>query len=314
MNVKAMCSLPPISALLNPQPSKPDNTSNTSQLGVTKVKPKPYIEPPLCSLVIPPSLASKCSQITTHHNVNSRQHQVERNFPSQQQMQSSRLLTTPQLSPLSPQYGMEECFINENEKRITDLKKIMNHCSKIGQFAERYSDFCNSPENKDSPWVSSPSINTSTPIETNVTEMINKAFEVLYVLNALRDEKSRYIQQNEIELIRNKRTNYGSSPVRPKYRKRTKRSALPGRCHSCNIQETPEWRRGPDGARTLCNACGLHFAKLTRKRAQLALREQQAMMDNSMLNPYGQNGQIQQHTHTHTHTQMNFFNTASYAP
>ncbi|PKI84393.1 hypothetical protein MVES_001783 [Malassezia vespertilionis] len=30
--------------------------------------------------------------------------------------------------------------------------------------------------------------------------------------------------------------------------------------------DTPEWRRGPDGARTLCNACGLHFAKLVRRR------------------------------------------------
>ena len=35
------------------------------------------------------------------------------------------------------------------------------------------------------------------------------------------------------------------------------RNAPPGRCHSCNRAETPEWRRGPDGARTLCNACGL---------------------------------------------------------
>ncbi|RCH96845.1 hypothetical protein CU097_012689 [Rhizopus azygosporus] len=37
------------------------------------------------------------------------------------------------------------------------------------------------------------------------------------------------------------------------------------RCHSCNTTETPEWRRGPDGARTLCNACGLHYSKLLRK-------------------------------------------------
>jgi len=44
------------------------------------------------------------------------------------------------------------------------------------------------------------------------------------------------------------------------------RAAPPGRCHSCNRNETPEWRRGPDGARTLCNACGLHYAKLTRKQ------------------------------------------------
>ncbi|KAI9886954.1 MAG: hypothetical protein M1823_001246 [Watsoniomyces obsoletus] len=49
-------------------------------------------------------------------------------------------------------------------------------------------------------------------------------------------------------------------------RKRRGRAAPPGRCHSCNRAETPEWRRGPDGARTLCNACGLHYAKLTRKQ------------------------------------------------
>ncbi|KAL3422599.1 GATA zinc finger domain-containing protein 10 [Phlyctema vagabunda] len=48
-------------------------------------------------------------------------------------------------------------------------------------------------------------------------------------------------------------------------KKRRGRAAHPGRCHSCNRAETPEWRRGPDGARTLCNACGLHYAKLTRK-------------------------------------------------
>ncbi|MCJ1306672.1 hypothetical protein MMC25_000315 [Agyrium rufum] len=48
-------------------------------------------------------------------------------------------------------------------------------------------------------------------------------------------------------------------------KKRRGKNAAPGRCHSCNRAETPEWRRGPDGARTLCNACGLHFAKLQRK-------------------------------------------------
>jgi hypothetical protein len=30
-------------------------------------------------------------------------------------------------------------------------------------------------------------------------------------------------------------------------------------CHMCNTRETPEWRSGPDGPRTLCNACGLNW-------------------------------------------------------
>ncbi|KAK7186125.1 GATA zinc finger domain-containing protein 10 [Paraphaeosphaeria sporulosa] len=56
-----------------------------------------------------------------------------------------------------------------------------------------------------------------------------------------------------------------AGPDPKKRRGPTQRAAPPGRCHSCNRAETPEWRRGPDGARTLCNACGLHYAKLTRK-------------------------------------------------
>lgn len=42
-------------------------------------------------------------------------------------------------------------------------------------------------------------------------------------------------------------------------KKRRGRAAPPGRCESCNRAETPEWRRGPNGAKTLCNACGLRM-------------------------------------------------------
>ena len=31
-------------------------------------------------------------------------------------------------------------------------------------------------------------------------------------------------------------------------------------CFHCGAKETPEWRRGPLGRRTLCNACGLLYA------------------------------------------------------
>ncbi|ORY27434.1 hypothetical protein BCR39DRAFT_538007 [Naematelia encephala] len=38
------------------------------------------------------------------------------------------------------------------------------------------------------------------------------------------------------------------------------------KCLGCGATETPEWRRGPMGPRTLCNACGLVHMKLQRKR------------------------------------------------
>jgi hypothetical protein len=40
------------------------------------------------------------------------------------------------------------------------------------------------------------------------------------------------------------------------------------RCHHCWADETPEWRKGPNGPNTLCNACGLDFAKRQKKYKQ----------------------------------------------
>ncbi|RDB26357.1 hypothetical protein Hypma_006747 [Hypsizygus marmoreus] len=83
-------------------------------------------------------------------------------------------------------------------------------------------------------------------------------------------DKAQSTAEQDMEIIRTKRatsTAGGSGSAgqpKSKYRKRS-RATPPGKCHSCNIRETPEWRRGPDGARTLCNACGLHYAKLQRK-------------------------------------------------
>ncbi|KAI8647419.1 hypothetical protein BD408DRAFT_142644 [Parasitella parasitica] len=39
-------------------------------------------------------------------------------------------------------------------------------------------------------------------------------------------------------------------------------------CHSCNSTETPEWRKGPLGPRTLCNACGLIWTKLCKQNEE----------------------------------------------
>ncbi|XP_059283883.1 GATA transcription factor 5-like isoform X2 [Lycium ferocissimum] len=33
----------------------------------------------------------------------------------------------------------------------------------------------------------------------------------------------------------------------------------PRRCTHCGVQKTPQWRAGPMGAKTLCNACGVRF-------------------------------------------------------
>ncbi|KAH7124868.1 hypothetical protein B0J13DRAFT_149677 [Dactylonectria estremocensis] len=68
---------------------------------------------------------------------------------------------------------------------------------------------------------------------------------------------------------------YGDA-MKPQYgmievKTRCSRTVSLDKCHRCNRTDTPEWRRGPDGARTLCNACGLRYAKL-KKVQQLEAR------------------------------------------
>ncbi|OBZ82484.1 hypothetical protein A0J61_09466 [Choanephora cucurbitarum] len=40
-------------------------------------------------------------------------------------------------------------------------------------------------------------------------------------------------------------------------------------CVRCHTSNSPEWRRGPDGNKTLCNACGLRYSRLKSKQWKL---------------------------------------------
>ncbi|CAG8485265.1 2958_t:CDS:2 [Ambispora gerdemannii] len=50
-------------------------------------------------------------------------------------------------------------------------------------------------------------------------------------------------------------------------------------CESCQTSSSPEWRRGPTGHKTLCNACGLRYsrtiARENRKRQEREQRERE---------------------------------------
>jgi len=54
--------------------------------------------------------------------------------------------------------------------------------------------------------------------------------------------------------------NYQTTEVPKRENKEGKR-----KCHSCNTTTTPEWRKGPDGPKTLCNACGLRYSKRMKR-------------------------------------------------
>ncbi|KAJ5779699.1 hypothetical protein N7457_007419 [Penicillium paradoxum] len=41
-------------------------------------------------------------------------------------------------------------------------------------------------------------------------------------------------------------------------------------CGDCGTADSPEWRKGPNGPKTLCNACGLRWSKKEKKRQESA--------------------------------------------
>ncbi|GAA5979176.1 hypothetical protein JCM11641_008451 [Rhodosporidiobolus odoratus] len=47
-------------------------------------------------------------------------------------------------------------------------------------------------------------------------------------------------------------------------------------CRDCGTVDSPEWRKGPEGPKSLCNACGLRYAKLVSKSKKEAKRKEEA--------------------------------------
>ncbi|KAG5614229.1 hypothetical protein H5410_014053 [Solanum commersonii] len=49
------------------------------------------------------------------------------------------------------------------------------------------------------------------------------------------------------------------APVNKRRKMTAEKPVQPRRCSHCGVQKTPQWRTGPMGAKTLCNACGVRF-------------------------------------------------------
>lgn len=49
-------------------------------------------------------------------------------------------------------------------------------------------------------------------------------------------------------------------------------------CTSCGTTNSPEWRKGPAGIKTLCNACGLRYSRAQARKAKKAAKEADALI------------------------------------
>ncbi|MCJ1374494.1 hypothetical protein MMC20_005726 [Loxospora ochrophaea] len=175
----------------------------------------------------------------------------------------------------------------ESVKRHLDIFDLETSLNEIAEGSGRALDFSRHYGNRAHHSQRSGPLPGSLPSLTECDEMIRHQHRVLDSMarireviitqqHALAEQRTRDQAQKAPSEFSDEANSYqdklegagGFAGADPK--KRRGRNAPPGRCHSCNRAETPEWRRGPDGARTLCNACGLHYAKLTRKMGSKA--------------------------------------------
>ncbi|KAJ3021342.1 blue light receptor [Thoreauomyces humboldtii] len=87
-----------------------------------------------------------------------------------------------------------------------------------------------------------------------------RATSLPYELNQLRVHNKRI--REELDSLAAWTKNKQPSTHRPES---VRIPDAPPQCQQCHTQTSTEWRKGPDNQRSLCNACGLRYAKMLRR-------------------------------------------------
>ncbi|KAK9455456.1 hypothetical protein V1511DRAFT_488315 [Dipodascopsis uninucleata] len=248
--------------------------------------------------VLPPIVSNTQSQSSYNIRQRFQQQSFESNVKSEDALCSTRVIPLPtssttSISPnsnnnllsshlsksiqssssqISHSQAIEQARIATEYRR--SIERIQENSSHIYYFVARYSPPLTSSSSRQSSNVASP----QPPIPL-MEEVLRRAKENVKFLQEWRDgleleERGRNPSTScaGISLGKDKKKAIEDEDafIKSGTSKKRSRGMPSGRCHQCGISETPEWRRGPDGARTLCNACGLHHAKLIKKHGMMA--------------------------------------------
>lgn len=126
--------------------------------------------------------------------------------------------------------------------------------------------------------ISSPSSPTQSPSETVYNEVYTNNINMNNINSPMmykkkreeqverREEKNTITETANSEAIRLGGSVFNSERKKSR-RARAKASphSVTLSCRACGETKTCEWRRGPDGYKSLCNACGIHYAKIVKK-------------------------------------------------
>ncbi|KAI7887499.1 GATA-domain-containing protein [Lichtheimia hyalospora FSU 10163] len=180
--------------------------------------------------------------------------------------------TAPYIQP-KPTINTKE--LASQRRMQEDMDHIAKHCLTIHDTVRQQRSTTTDLNSNQQPWLDD--------MITEANELLNALLRIQKQQLFSQQQAAPYLpagtihKQEEDDVSSSSSSNNNNNDeANSQRRKRRKRAPFQGRCHACNSSETPEWRRGPDGARTLCNACGLHYAKMERKRAAAAAVQEQS--------------------------------------
>ncbi|KAJ0238898.1 putative GATA transcription factor 13 [Hirschfeldia incana] len=96
-----------------------------------------------------------------------------------------------------------------------------------------------------------PTIPTFISLHSFLSEMLEKKFALD---DADSDSEATYLSSESSAKKRRKKTNNTSYSPEP-----FSADGMVRKCTHCESTKTPQWREGPGGPKTLCNACGVRF-------------------------------------------------------
>ncbi|KAG1459561.1 hypothetical protein G6F56_006136 [Rhizopus delemar] len=110
------------------------------------------------------------------------------------------------------------------------------------------------------------------PVLESVTQGHHQSDENMFAeLETVRGTSWQY-ELHQLQLTNRKLKEQLEYYTNPKSRKQKKKKSfekttdIPKMCAQCQSTESPEWRKGPNGPKELCNACGLRYAKTLIKK------------------------------------------------
>ncbi|EGG20493.1 putative GATA-binding transcription factor [Cavenderia fasciculata] len=138
-------------------------------------------------------------------------------------------------------------------------------------------------------FITSPPATTTTTTTTSSTSLNLTGDSPINNFESLSSSSppSSITNNNDIDDKNSTNQTKRSSNATPLKRKKThrRRSSNMNKdsliCFKCQTKTTPEWRKGPEGPATLCNACGLSYAKKLKIEAN---RKKNQLLPHSVLN------------------------------